>query len=167
MGRTQDAEEDGREGVAVVDGEVRDTTWQQLDLDLMLAALPRAPGAPPRVLTAAASGSVRSFPQMAAELAPLVGREPPPKRVPDRAFVSIGRRSTAPVPRHRAGNGILASSANDNQVRSGDKRSMWRDLFFLAILAATVVGAFWSGRMQGYQKVIVVPGPSSFYSQVT
>ena len=44
---------------------------------------------------------------------------------------------------------------------------MWRDLFFLAALAATVAGAFWSGRVQGYQKVIVVPGPSSFYSVVT
>jgi hypothetical protein len=32
-----------------------------------------------------------------------------------------------------------------------------RDLFFLMILAATVAGAFWSGRVHGLQKVIVVP----------
>lgn len=166
MGRTQDSGEDDRQVVAVVDGEVLDSTWQQLDLNLVLSALPKAPGAAPRVLTAPASGSVRSFPQVAAELAPLVRREPP-KRVPAQVFVSIGAGATAPVPRYRVRNGLAARSANDNHVGSGEKRSMWRDLFFLVVLAATVVGAFWSGRMQGYQKVIVVPGPSSFYSQVT
>lgn len=165
MGGIQDAEKDGRQAVAVVDGEVRDSGWQQLDLDFMLSALPRAPGATPIVLTAPASGTVRSFPQTAAELATVLKR-PLLKRVPGHAFVSIGRRGNAPVPRFRA-RGVAARSANDNHALTGDKRSMWRDLFFLMVLAATVVGAFWSGRMQGYQKVIVVPGPSSFYNQVT
>jgi hypothetical protein len=44
---------------------------------------------------------------------------------------------------------------------------VWRDLFFLMILAATVAGAFWSGRVHGLQKVIVVPAPSSFDSVIT
>jgi hypothetical protein len=57
-------------------------------------------------------------------------------------------------------------SANDN-VAAGESRSVWRDLFFLMILAATVAGAFWSGRVHGLQKVIVVPAPSSFHSVIT
>jgi hypothetical protein len=62
--------------------------------------------------------------------------------------------------------GTPGRSANDN-VAAGESRSVWRDLFFLMILAATVAGAFWSGRVHGLQKVIVVPAPSSFYSVIT
>ena len=87
------------------------------------------------------------------------------RKVPQAAFVSIGCVPGSPVlriPSRRAGSRF----ANDNVVGS-PARSVWRDLFFLAILAATVFGAFWSGRVHGIQKVIVVPGPSSFHSVVT
>ncbi len=63
--------------------------------------------------------------------------------------------------------GLLSRSANDNNAPTGDRRSVWRDLFFLMVLAATVAGAFWSGRVHGIQKVIVVPGPSTSSSVVT
>jgi hypothetical protein len=166
MGGTQDAEWDGRKRVAVVDGQVRESGWQQLDLDIVLSTLPRAPGGGPIVLTAPVSGSVRTYPETGAELATVL-RPLPAKRVPAHAFVSIGRRGKGPLPRHRSRNAIVARSANDNDAKPGDTRSVVRDLIFLMILAATVAGAFWSGRMHGYQKVIVVPGPSSFHSQVT
>ena len=166
MGETREADGDLRQAVAVVDGGVREASWQQLDLDLVLAKLPRAPGTAPSVLTAPASGVVRSFPETGAVLAAALQRGVL-KRVPASAFVSIGGRGRAPVPRYRARSRSPNRSANDNVAAPGHRRSVWRDLFFLAVLFATVVGAFWSGRMHGYQKVIVVPGPSSFYSQVT
>jgi hypothetical protein len=90
-------------------------------------------------------------------------------QVPASAFVSIGRASgqatiSSAVPLRRIG----SRGANDNYAALGTaKKSMWRDIFFLAVLVATVTVAFLSGRVHGYQKVIVVPGPSSFYSVVT
>ena len=166
MGGTKEAEKDLRQAIAVVDEDVRESSWQQLDLDLMLASLPRTPGAPLGILTAPALGSIRSFPQTGADLAGALKR-PPLKRVPASALVSIARRSVAPVPRYRARMSPVSRSANDNEAAASDRRSVWRDLFFLMVLAATVLGAFWSGRVHGLQKVIVVPGPSTFYSVVT
>ena len=166
MGGTTEAERDLRRAVSVVDAEVRESSWQQLDLDLVLASLPRAPGLSSARLSAQASGSVRSFPQMGAELAGSL-KQQVLKRVPASAIVSIARLGFGPVPRHRARMSLVSRSANDNEAAARDRRSVWRDLFFLMVLAATVAGAFWSGRVHGIQKVIVVPGPSSFYSVVT
>ena len=166
MGGTREADRDIRQAVAVVDAEVRDNSWQQLDLDLMLASLPRAPGVSHGTLVAPVTGSVRSFPQAGAELAGALKRHLL-RRVPASAIVSIGARATAPVPRHRARLGFFVRSANDNKAPAGERRGVLRDIFFLMILAATVAGAFWSGRVHAIQKVIVVPGPSSFYSVVT
>jgi hypothetical protein len=60
-------------------------------------------------------------------------------------------------------------SANDNAARTtaSARKSVWREVFFLLVLILTVVGAFWSGKLHASYKVIVVPGPSSFYSVVT
>ncbi len=166
MGGTTEAERDPRQAVAVVDADVRESSWQQLDLDLMLASLPRAPGSAPAAMAASATGSVRSFPQTGVELASALKRQVL-RRVPASALVSIAPRAAAPVPRSWARRGFLSRSANDNNAPTGDRRSVWRDLFFLMVLAATVAGAFWSGRVHGIQKVIVVPGPSTSSSVVT
>jgi hypothetical protein len=166
MGGTTEAERDLRRAVAVIDAEVRESSWQQLDLDLMLASLPRAPGLSSARFSAPASGSIRSFPQIGTELSGSV-KQKVLRRVPASAIVSIARFGFAPAPCHRARMSFLSGSANDNDVAARHGRSVWRDMFFLMILAATVVGAFWSGRVHGVQKVIVVPGPSSFYSVVT
>jgi hypothetical protein len=165
MGGTTEAERDLRKAVAVVDAEVREGSWQQLDLDLMLASLPRAPGLSSTRLSAPATGTVRSFPQIGADLAGSLKRQVL-KRVPASAIVPIARLGSVPA-RHRGRMSLVSRSANDNEAAAGGARSVWRDLFFLMVLAATVVGAFWSGRVHGVQKVIVVPGPSSFYSVVT
>lgn len=156
MGGNRDAEGSLRTAVAVVDGEVPDT-WQQLDLAFMLASLPRPSAGRAGTLATPAAGPARSFPE--------AGREAR-RSVPSSAFVSIGRRAGAFLPHMQSRKGTPGRSANDN-VAAGERRSVWRDLFFLMILAATVAGAFWSGRVHGLQKVIVVPAPSSFDSVIT
>jgi hypothetical protein len=114
-------------------------------------------------LSAAASASIVSYPQTGRALVGVVTREPL-KHIPVSAFVSIGRSSNSPVARHRARG--VRRFANDNHAKP-HQNSLWRDLFFLAILAATVFGAFWSGRVHGQQKVIVVPAPLSHNSVIT
>jgi hypothetical protein len=156
MGGTKEGEGRHRTAVAVVDDEVPNT-WQQLDLDFMLASLPRPSAGAAGTLVTPAVSSVSHFHGG--------GRKPNPS-VPGWAFVSIGRRGKASVPRVQSRRGAPGRSANDN-VAAGESRSVWRDLFFLMVLAATVAGAFWSGRVHGLQKVIVVPAPSSFYSVIT
>ncbi|MDB5512650.1 MAG: hypothetical protein JWR08_2133 [Enterovirga sp.] len=162
----QDHPEDGSRQFAVIERDVPATGWQEIDLDRTLGRLPRPGAESTRSLAVSGSARVLSFPEtpthLVAVLNPVVAR-----RVPQAAFVSIGRTSgagRASVPSAaRRGPG---RSANDN-VASSENRSVWRDLFFLAILAATVVGAFWSGRVHGLQKVIVVPESSSVRSVVT
>ncbi len=81
-------------------------------------------------------------------------------RVPHHAFVMVGTQESRPP--------AVLPTANDN-IRAGTTRtpSVWRDLIFLAILAMTIVGAFWSGKLNATQRVIVVPGPSSDRHMVT
>lgn len=81
-------------------------------------------------------------------------------RVPHHAFVTVAQRQTSPS--------AIPLTANDN-ARAGATRtrSVWRDLLFLAILAMTIAGAFWSGKLNATQRVIVVPGPSSDRHVVT
>lgn len=162
MGGTKDGASDARRAVSVVEGDLRETAWQRLDCLATLAALPSASRSGPASLTASATGTVRSFRQTGSALLDVLGPGKT-KRVPPEAFVTVGmgsgvarRRFTTRLPR----------SANDNAAPQR-KGGVWRDLFFLAVLAATVAGAFWSGRVHGLQKVIVVPGPSSFHSVVT
>ena len=164
MPESGDKEPPTRGSVAVVDRQVPETGWQQIDLARTLGGLPPSPpsgrGAAPGSMTASVSASILAFPGATTALIGAFARAAF-KKVPSTAFVSIGRTAGAPAPKRR----VKSRSANDNM--SAEQRSVWRDLFFLAILAATVAGAFWSGRVHGLQKVIVVPGPSSFYSVVT
>lgn len=95
-----------------------------------------------------------------AEPSRVVGSTPPTGtvagRVPNHAFVIIGSRE-----------GRLPTANDNARAGSTRARSVWRDLFFLAILAMTIVGAFWSGKLNATQRVIVVPGPSSDRHVVT
>lgn len=158
-----DKEPPARGSIAIVDRDVPETGWQQIDLARTLSGLPASSssgGAAPASLTTSASASILSFPAATTALIGAFARAAF-KKVPPTAFVSIGRKGGALGPKRHP----KSRSANDNV--SAEQRSVWRDLFFLAILAATVAGAFWSGRVHGLQKVIVVPGPSSFHSVVT
>lgn len=156
----------GRRGIEILDREVPIGGWQHVDLPRMLDRLRAEPAGHGlcSTLSATASGGVVAFP---APSVSLVGSVAPdiPRHVPKTAFVSVGRRAGSLVPQVAPGRS-RSRFANDN-VAGAPARSVWRDLFFLAILAATVLGAFYSGRVHGIQKVIVVPGPSSFYSVVT
>lgn len=88
--------------------------------------------------------------------------------VPVSAFVCIGRMA-APTgdPDAVPLGAAKAPTANDNFFAPNARKSLWRELFFLTLLAVTLAGVFWTGRMHAYQKVIVVPGPSSYRSVVT
>ena len=165
MSCSRDDGDERRCAVAIIDGEIAETGWHELDLGRTLRGLGAEPsfplGAPPSTPVPGRSGGTLRLAAagLNAMLDQSFGR-----RIPAEAFVSIG--SPAPRPKRNSPRAKPSRSANDNHA-AGEQRSVWRDLFFLAILAAALVGAFWSGRVQGYQKVIVVPGPSSFYSVVT
>ena len=135
------------------------SVWQPIDLDRTAGSFPAADPtkrAPSSLSLTGMRLPVLNLPVAGAVL--VAKAEPGTRRVPAGAFVSVGRRAGSVTTVGRRG------VANDN----GRGHSVWRDVFFLAVLAATVVGAFWSGRLQGgVQRVIVVPGPSSFYSVVT
>ena len=77
-------------------------------------------------------------------------------RVPDSAFVVIGRS--------------VQASANDNQAprpSSARIRFALRDALMLAPLAASLAGAFYTGRQHATQNVIVVPVSSNSRNAVT
>ena len=138
------------------------SVWHAVDLDRTIGRLPAlslVTGASPTLSLTGMNLPALSLPGAGGIL--IAKAQPGTRRVPAGAFVSVGRgaKPTGPVrPVGRRG------VANDN----GRGHSVWRDVFFLAILAATVAGAFWSGRVHGgVQRVIVVPGPSSFHSVVT
>lgn len=173
--------------VAIVDDAIPDHGWHSLDLTparrLTGSARPSDATAATTTTVAAWSGQaaftppgamILSFsgatpgtmtPARASDLDRGLGRP-----VPVSAFVSIGRMAgtaevSGTIPLRRA----RSASANDNVAAFGaaSGKSIWRELFFLAVLVATLAGAFWTGRVHGFQKIIVVPGPSSFYSVVT
>lgn len=91
------------------------------------------------------------------------------RRVPADAFVSVSAQLLPPpAERLRLASPRPQPSANDNEAPAGVTPRRWlRELLFLAILAVTLVGAFYSGRIHAFHKVIVVPGPSSARSVVT
>ncbi|MBV9078737.1 MAG: hypothetical protein JO048_14815 [Methylobacteriaceae bacterium] len=56
------------------------------------------------------------------------------------------------------------AGANDNAPL---RRSLWRELFFLTLLAVTLYAFYYSGQMHAFQRVIVVPEPSQPRSVIT
>ena len=163
-GFRRDAGED-RRTVEVLDRDVPAAGWQEIDLARTLG-LPVVSATSPGAATLSAIASAAILPFRAPSVC-LVGTVAPEitRRVPEAAFISVGRPAAGTVPRIPALR-VKSRFANDNVAGAGP-RSMWRDLFFLAVLAATLIGAFWSGRVHGVQKVIVVPEPSSLHSVVT
>lgn len=152
--------EGGGPPIQVLEGGVPVLGWQEVDLARTLQGL--------RGDKTFSLGSRPVSVTAATPVAPLtssvaIANRDGANRVPSTAFVSIGQGARSLVPRISRATAVVA---NDNRA-GASTRSVWRDLFFLAILAATVIGAFWSGRLHGFQKVIVVPGPSSFHSTVT
>lgn len=162
-GVRQGGSDDGL-AVEALDREIVAGGWQEIDLARTLGLSCGPALAAAATLSAPASAHILPFRARSVCLTGTVARVIP-KKIPDAAFVSVGRPAGATGPRVPALR-VKSRFANDNVAGAG-RRSVWRDLFFLAVLAATVVGAFWSGRVHGIQKVIVVPGPSSFYSVVT
>lgn len=160
MGQARD---DGRSrdaGVAVLDSDVPAGNWHVIDLGGPLGRLPRA--VPSEPASGTGPWSVSTTILSSGSLVAASGGG-----IPSDAFVRVrptGRFTKRGTREIRSAGRVVA---NDNNATAAPARSVWRDVFFLAVLAATVAAAFWSGRVHGLQKVIVVPGPSSFYSAVT
>lgn len=91
-------------------------------------------------LKAAASVEPAAKPQVPLDRIVVIGKGLPPGR-------TIGRRRVVPA------------IANDNKATARKRPALLRQAFFLAILAASLAGAFYNGRVHAMQKVIVVPEP--------
>lgn len=139
--------------VKVVEREIPDETWQDIGLDL--AAL-RVEADEARRRWNASVSTTRSWatahiadePEHRPADEAAVKSDPPkeePRRVPEKDIIVIGRTPPASPP----------------------KKGLWRELFFLGVLAVTLFGAFYSGRLNAYQRVIVVPIPESRHSVIT
>lgn len=111
-----------------------------------------------------------------AELALAAGGDAPiarrALRVPASAFVPVSSRLLqAPVAPLMLNAPIPTATANDNQAPAAPQTSRvakaLREALFLVILAATLYGAFYTGRQHAFQKVIVVPDAVSLSSVVT
>lgn len=147
-----------RMAVEVVEREIAASGWREVDLAPASGGGREPSSGPPF----AASGSIVC---LAGRSEAALGLLASPGRIPPDAFVSVGpARPGSTGPRLSWSKVRPVGTANDNVA---GHRSVWRDVFFLTLLFATVAGAFWSGRVQGLQRVIVVPGPSSFHSVVT
>jgi hypothetical protein len=141
--------------------------WLTIDL----AALPDSSAAKqapptPAVSVPALPAAARTQDNVKVE-ALAVPTAPPKAQVPADSFVVIG--SGLPRQRSFGRRRVVPPIANDNAVRAHGKkgRSAVREVFFLALLAATVVGAFCSGRVHAMQKVIVIPEPTNPRSVLT
>lgn len=138
--------------VSIVERDIPDDTWQGIELDL--AALRTEAGEARRRWDASVS-TTRTWatarladqpaPQPAdddkTDVAPSAGA----RRVPAEDIIVVGR-----IPRGQP-----------------PKKSLWRELFFLGMLAATLWGAYHTGRMNAQQRVIVIPIPESRLSMIT
>lgn len=94
-----------------------------------------------------------------------------PVRVPADALAPIGSRLLPPIERPLLLTSPLPTdTANDNATpaaaEASSRRSIYRDLFFLFVLAATLVGTFYVGRLNAFQNVIVVPETWSQHSRL-
>lgn len=111
----------------------------------------------------------------AAELRLAPGERPTvprrPLQVPASALVPVGSLLLgAPRPVPLLPPPSVPSIANDNAAPSRGRERIGkavREALFLAMLAVTIAAAFYSGRQNGFQRVIVVPGPMSFYAEVS
>lgn len=91
-----------------------------------------------------------------------------PVRIPEMSLVPIRPlRLAAPLNRVALPSPSSTGTANDNSAKPRAPRRLWREIFFLGVLAVTLVGAYLAGRADGFQKIIVVPGPIGFSSNVT
>src|SRR4051812_31778973 len=91
------------------------------------------------------------------------GWRPQPLSPDSFVVVGRGRPARGSVGRRR----IVPPIANDNIPRPIAKRGVLRDVFFLGILAATLLGAFATGRAHPVQKIIVIPEPMDLRSRLT
>jgi hypothetical protein len=155
--------QDSRTRLTVDESRIQHRSWHVVDLGTLRAQLARGTAQPLPVqatLGARRHGQPVSRAGSRATAAASIPIARRLKRVPDSAFVTIGRAERA---------SSLPASANDNAARPSSKRIRFalRDAVMLAILAATVAGAFYSGRLHAAQTVIVVPGPSSARNAIT
>lgn len=91
------------------------------------------------------------------------GWRPQPLSPDSFVVVGSGRPPRGSVGRRR----VVPPIANDNISRPIPKRGVLRELFFLGILAATLLGAFATGRAHPLQNVIVIPEPMDPRSRLT
>lgn len=91
-----------------------------------------------------------------------------PVRIPEKSLVPIRPlRLVAPLNLVSLPSPGSTPTANDNSAKAAAPRRLWREIFFLGVLAVTLVGAYLAGRADGLQKIIVVPGPIGFSSTIT
>jgi hypothetical protein len=79
-------------------------------------------------------------PQVPLDRIVVIGKGLPPGR-------TVGRRRVVPA------------IANDNKATVRKRPAVLRQAFFLALLGASLAGAFYNGRVHAMQKVIVIPEP--------
>jgi hypothetical protein len=91
------------------------------------------------------------------------GWRPQPLSPDSFVVVGRGRPARGSVGRRR----IVPPIANDNISRPNPKRAALRELFFLGMLAVTLLGAFATGRAHPVQKIIVIPEPMNPRSRLT
>jgi hypothetical protein len=145
------------------EGAVSNGGWLTLDL----AGLPLAKG---KALAAATSAPVLA-PVVPAPALPAINPaqdnvkvetpvpvEPSPApQVPLDRIVVIGKGLP---PGHSFGRRrVVPAIANDNKAAARKGRTVLREVFFMAVLAAALAGAFYNGQVHAMQKVIVIPEP--------
>jgi hypothetical protein len=141
--------------VRIVESEIASETWQRVDLEATLKRIRDSIGSRAPAHWRAAATTSACFPGRERDLIP---QPTPPfgngpgRRVPDSDIVVIGRAACAREQAAKAG----------ERTRGGRRvRRNWRNIFFLAVLAATLAGAYYSGRANAVQRVIVVPDVAS------
>lgn len=163
--------------VTVVGDEVLRTAWVTVDLGQTFTPLHGQAQSSYGLALALPASSTPARPAQARQmvrgsasggpLEPFRKRSP---RVPPSSIVLVGRGRIPRLP--VLGPPARPISANDNPmpdrpVPAGKRRSLARQMFFLAILMATIAGAYLNGRQHGFQKVILVPEPLSLDSEIT
>ena len=89
-------------------------------------------------------------------------------RIPADAVVPV--RSGRPASTVLLLTGPTQATANDNAsaktTAPSFRRAVYRQIFFLLVLAATLAGTFYIGRVNGFQKIIEVPEPAGRHSSI-